>query len=66
MTSKLSLREKEFYLEKFIKAAKLQKRTLEQGGWGHAIWCNYTRPESTHCNCGVADIQQILNEIENI
>lgn len=65
MTNKLSPKEKEFYLEKFIKAAELQKHALKQGGWGHAIWCNYHRPESEHCNCGVADVQQILKEIEN-
>ena len=66
MDKELSKNEMEFYLDKFIKAAKLQKHALEEGGWGHAGWCNYQRPECTHCNCGVADVQQILREIENL
>lgn len=55
----------EDYLDRFILAAKKQKHALEQGGWGHAIWCNYQRPECKKCNCGIADIQTILNDIEN-
>ena len=54
----------EEYLERFILAAKKQRRALDAGGWGHAIWCNYQRPGSEKCNCGVADIQKILKDYE--
>lgn len=52
------------YLDRFIEAAKKQEYALEQGGWGHAIWCNYQRPECRKCNCGIADIQSILKDYE--
>lgn len=54
----------EDYLEMLILAARKQRRALEQGGWGHAVWCNYQRPECEKCNCGVADIQSILKQYE--
>lgn len=50
----------EFDYSYFVDAAKLQRHALEQGGWGHAIWCNFQRPGLEHCNCGVADLQHAL------
>ena len=55
------------FLEDFVIGAKKQKHTINTGGWGHAIWCNYQRPEGSGnggCNCGVSDIQTTLDKYE--
>ena len=44
------------FLERFQKAANKQKFALNNGGWGHAGWCNYQVPEGNGkgiCNCGI-------------
>lgn len=46
-------------LEMYRKAARKQQHALEQGGWGHAIWCNFQHhknPTQTFCNCGITDM----------
>jgi len=32
-------------LEKFVKSAQKQQFALNNGGWGYAGWCNYSRLE---------------------
>ena len=54
-------------LEEFVKAGKKQRGALSAGGWGHASWCNYPRPEGSgegKCNCGVADLQTAIKKYE--
>ena len=48
--------------KKWVKAAEKIKRALDQGGWGHAIWCNYQSPGLKNCNCGLANILHLLKE----
>jgi len=55
-------------LDNFVKAAKLQQFALNNGGWGHAGWCNYPRLEGNgkgKCNCGVSDLQSALKQYED-
>lgn len=49
-------------LRLFVNGAKRQKNSLEQTGWGHAIWCNFQRKGLKHCNCGINDIQYALKK----
>jgi hypothetical protein len=46
----------------FVAAAVKIENALYQGGFGHAIWCNYQHPTCRRCNCGVADLIIALNE----
>jgi len=50
----------------FVKAARKQRKALADG-WGHALHCNYQRPEGNgeyRCNCGVADVMKALDDYE--
>lgn len=56
------------FLERFQKAANKQKFALNNGGWGHAGWCNYQVPEGNGkgiCNCGIVDLQSVLKDYED-
>ena len=47
----------------FVAAAIKQRSALAEGGWGHAVWCNFQTLEGSgygSCNCGVADLQKAL------
>lgn len=47
----------------FVAAAIKQRKALAEGGWGHAIWCNFQIASGSghgKCNCGVADLQKAL------
>lgn len=60
-------REENKLLTKFANAAKKQKHALGEGGFGHAIWCNFQQPNGNgkgRCNCGVSDLQTALKEYE--
>lgn len=52
-------------LEQFVKeAARKQRAALQEGGWGHAIWCNMQTEKVAKCNCGIADVMMALKAFE--
>lgn len=59
----------ELVLAAFVKGAEKQKKALDIGGWGHAIWCNFQHPRGNgngRCNCGVVDVQTALRQYYRI
>jgi hypothetical protein len=56
-------------LEEKLKVARKAmlkiKKSMKEGGFGHAIWCNYQHPTNKWCNCGLADILTASEKIKD-
>lgn len=46
--------------------ASKQRQALDNKGWGHAAWCNYSIPfeGQTFCNCGLANLQHLAEQVK--
>lgn len=50
--------------DRLAKATEKIDHAMKQGGFGHAIWCNFKIGKTERCNCGISDCMTASNQLK--